>query len=80
VQFFQTNDPIEARTCRRAQFSGYAKELTLNGVAISGLVHSVKEDNALVPTCWTVTIIPQAIVAHKPRRSASAKGLNPSQA
>jgi hypothetical protein len=77
VQLFQTNDPIEARTCRRAQFSGFAKQLTLNGVAVSGLVHSVMEDKALVPTLWTVTIIPQAIVAHKPKPGASA-GKSPS--
>ena len=72
MQLFQTSDPIEARTCRRAQFSGFAKELAVNGVAISGLVHSVKEDDSLVPTLWTVTIIPQVILACKPRRSGSA--------
>ena len=71
MQLFQTSDPIEARACRHAQFSGYAKELMLNGVAISGLVYSVTKDNALGPTLWSVRVIPQAIHAHKPRRGAS---------
>jgi hypothetical protein len=68
VQIFQTNDVIEARTCRRAQFAGVVKEVTLGGISITGLVHSVKEE-PLIPGQWTVTIIPKAIPAFKSRRS-----------
>lgn len=68
VQIFQTNDVIEARTCRRAQFAGVVKEVTLGGISITGLVHSVKEET-LVPGQWTVAIIPKAIPTFKSRRS-----------
>jgi hypothetical protein len=69
VQIFQTNDVIEARTCRRAQFSGVVKELMLSGISITGLVHSVKEEEALVPKQWTVTIISKALPVFKSKRS-----------
>jgi hypothetical protein len=69
VQIFQTNDVIEARTCRRAQFAGVVKEVMLGGISITGLVHSVKEE-AFVPRQWTVTIIPRAIPVFKSKRSA----------
>jgi hypothetical protein len=68
VQIFQTNDVIEARTCRRAQFAGVIKEVILGGISITGLVHSVMEE-AFVPKRWTVTIIPKAIPVFKSKRS-----------
>jgi hypothetical protein len=68
VQIFQTNDVIEARTCRRAQFTGLVKEVMLGGIYITGLVHSVKEES-FVPKQWTVTIIPRAIAVFKSKRS-----------
>jgi hypothetical protein len=68
VQIFQTNDVIEARTCRRAQFAGVVKEVTLGGISITGLVHSVREET-LIPRRWTVAIIPKAIPVFKSRRS-----------
>jgi hypothetical protein len=68
VQIFQTNDVIEARTCRRAQFAGVVKEVTLGGISITGLVHSVKEE-PLIPGQWTVAIIPKPIAAFKSRPS-----------
>jgi hypothetical protein len=68
VQIFQTNDVIEARTCRRAQFAGVVKEVTLGGISITGLVHSVREET-LVPRQWTVAIIPKAVPVFKSRRS-----------
>ena len=71
MQHYQTIDPLEARTCRRAQFAGIAKQLTLNGTAITGLVHAVREDVSLVPTRWTVTIIPQEIPAFRPTRAVA---------
>ena len=68
MQIFQTNDVIEARTCRRAQFAGVIKEVMLGGISITGLVHSVQEET-FVPKQWTVTIIPKAIPVFKSKRS-----------
>jgi hypothetical protein len=73
VQIFQTNDVIEARMCRRAQFAGVAKEVMLGGISITGLVHSVKEDS-FVPGQWTVTIIPKTIPVFKSKRSVVLTG------
>jgi hypothetical protein len=73
VQIFQTNDVIEARTCRRAQFAGVIKEVMLGGISITGLVHSVKEET-FVPRRWTVTIIPKAIPFFKSNRSVVLAG------
>ena len=68
MQIFQTDDVIEARTCRRAQFAGVIKEVMLGGISITGLVHSVKEET-FVPKRWTVAIIPKAIPVFKSKRS-----------
>jgi hypothetical protein len=73
VQIFQTNDVIEARTCRRAQFAGVIKEVMLGGISITGLVHSVKEET-FVPKRWTVMIIPKAIPVFKSKRSVVLTG------
>ena len=70
MQLFYTTDPVEARNCRRAQFAGFAKEITLSGITVSGLVHAVREDTSLVPPRWTVTIIPQEILAFRAVRVA----------
>jgi hypothetical protein len=73
VQIFQTNDVIEARTCRRAQFAGVVRQVMLGGISITGLVHSVKEES-FVPRQWTVTIIPKAIPVFKSKRSVVLTG------
>jgi hypothetical protein len=73
VQIFQTNDVIEARTCRRAQFAGVVKEVTLGGISITGLVHSVREET-LIPRQWTVAIIPKPVPVFKSRRSLVLTG------
>jgi hypothetical protein len=70
MQLFYTTDPVEARNCRRAQFAGFAKEITVSGTTISGLVHAVREDTSLVPPRWAVTIIPQEILAFRAVRVA----------
>jgi hypothetical protein len=57
VQTFQTTDLIEARACRRAQFSGWIKTLNVGGASVTGLVHSVKEDSFCNPALWTIQII-----------------------
>jgi hypothetical protein len=69
VQTFQTTDLIEARACRRAQFSGWIKTLNVGGASITGLVHSVKEDILSNPAQWTIQIIAkeQRTFKHQPR-------------
>jgi hypothetical protein len=57
VQTFQTTNLIEARACRRAQFSGWIKTLNVGGASVTGLVHSVKEDSLCNPALWTIRII-----------------------
>jgi len=57
VQTFQTTNLIEARACRRAQFSGWIKTLNVGGASVTGLVHSVKEDGLCNPALWTIQII-----------------------
>jgi hypothetical protein len=57
VQTFQTTALIEARACRRAQFSGWIKTLNVGGASVTGLVHSVKEEILSNPAQWTIQII-----------------------
>ena len=56
MQVIETNDPVAAQRCRRAQYVGFPTALTLGGSKVVGLVQSVKEE--LGPR-WIVTIIPQ---------------------
>ena len=58
VQQIQTNDPTEARRSRYAQYRGQVATLTF-GLATSGVVQSVKEDNSCTPARWLVTIVPK---------------------
>ena len=51
---------IVATRCRRAQYSGRAAELTLNGSRFFGIVRSVQEDEFRSPRRWIVTIVPSA--------------------
>jgi hypothetical protein len=73
VQTFQTTDLIEARACRRAQFSGWIKTLNVGGASITGFVHSVKEDILSNPAQWTIQIIAkeQRTFKHQPRYTSA---------
>jgi hypothetical protein len=75
VQTFQTTDLIEARACRRAQFSGWIKTLNVGGASITGLVHSVKEDSLCNPALWTIQIIAkeQLTFEHQRRYTAARR-------
>lgn len=55
MQVLETDDSVEARRCRRAQYAGYAKEVTINGSKVLGIVRSVKQEPG---RSWIVTIIP----------------------
>jgi hypothetical protein len=56
MQVIETNDPVEAQRCRRAQYVGLPTAVTLGGSKFVGLVQSVKQE---VGPRWIVTIIPK---------------------
>jgi hypothetical protein len=58
VQTVETTSFREATRCRRAQYSGRAAELSLNGSRFFGMVRSVQEDRSSCPQRWIVTIVP----------------------
>ena len=58
MQTIETSNFREATRCRRAQYSGRAGELSLNGSRFFGLVRSVQEDRSCSPERWIVTIVP----------------------
>jgi protocatechuate 3,4-dioxygenase beta subunit len=55
MRVLETNDPVEARRCRRAQYGGYPKEVAINGSKFFGIVRSVTQEPG---RSWVVTIIP----------------------
>ena len=63
MQTIEITDPLEARRCRYAQYRGEMVRLMLNGLPVTGMVRSVKEDRSSNPTRWTVTVIPKQCVA-----------------
>jgi hypothetical protein len=56
MQAIEITDPIEARRCRYAQFRGTKVTVILNGMPVTGAVHSVKEHQSH-PMRWTVTVV-----------------------
>ena len=56
MQTIETNDPVEAQRCRRAQYRGLPTAVMLGGSKFLGLVRSVKEETG---PRWIVTIIPK---------------------
>ena len=58
MQVIETNDPVEAQRCRRAQYVGITTAVTLGGSKFVGLVQSVKHE---VGPRWIVTIIPKQL-------------------
>jgi hypothetical protein len=57
MQTIAITDPIEARRCRYAQYRGEKARLMLNGLPVTGMVRSVKEDKSSIPARWTVTVV-----------------------
>jgi hypothetical protein len=74
MQFIQTNNENEARTCRHAQFAGRVSKVTVGGVTMSGLVYAVKENMAVVPRQWTITIAPKTMPTFQPYRKRKYTG------
>ncbi len=71
VQTFHTSDFVEARGCRRAQFTGRISTVQVSGTAVTGLVHSVEEDPFMSPAQWTIKIVPKDLPRFKPLRRPS---------
>jgi hypothetical protein len=76
VRVIETRDPHEALRCRRAQYSGYPAEVTVNGSKVLGIVRSVKEETG---PRWIVTIIPTKLKVfprprHKPSYNSITRG------
>ena len=68
MQMIETKDPLEARRCRLAQYTGFPAKVTLSGSTFLGVVKSVKEETG---PRWIVAIIPKepkvfALPRHKP--------------
>ncbi len=57
MQRFETTQFIEARRCRYAQFGGRQARVTLGGVTVTGIVHSVMEDASSKPKKWIIKIV-----------------------
>ena len=59
MQSIEITDPLEARRCRYAQYRGEKATLISNGMPVTGIVRSVKEDKSSVPTRWIVLVVPK---------------------
>jgi hypothetical protein len=57
MQTIEITNPIEARRCRYAQYRGEKVRLILNGMPVTGMVRSVKEDKSSTPTRWIVSVV-----------------------
>ena len=57
MQTFETTQPTEARRCRAAQFRGIPTRMSLSGVSVTGLVHSIREDALSEPKKWIIKIV-----------------------
>ncbi|WP_425904724.1 hypothetical protein [Nitrobacter sp. TKz-YC02] len=56
MQTFETTEFIEARRFRFAQLSGRQASVTLSGLTVAGIVHSVLEDVSSTPKKWIIKI------------------------
>jgi hypothetical protein len=63
MQTIEITNPIEARRCRYSQYRGEKATLMLNGLPVTGMVRSVREDASNTPMRWMVTVIPKQGIA-----------------
>jgi hypothetical protein len=63
MQTFDTTDPKVARRCRYDQHRGQKTTVTVEGILVTGVVHSVMEVKSSNPTRWIVTVIAQSGIA-----------------
>ncbi len=57
MQVFETTHVQEARRCRYVQFAARRAQLTIAGVTVTGIVHSVLEDASSEPKKWIIKIV-----------------------
>jgi hypothetical protein len=55
---YETADQKEVRRFRIAQFNRRAATVRSGETLVTGMVHSVQENAASVPTRWVITLIP----------------------
>ena len=58
MQIIEITDPLEARRCRYAQYRDEKATVMLNGLPVTGMVRSVREDKSCLTTRWIVTVVP----------------------
>jgi hypothetical protein len=63
MQTIEITNPIEARRCRYAQYWGEKATLMLNGLPVTGMVRSVREDTSSTPMRWVVSVVPKQGIA-----------------
>jgi hypothetical protein len=63
MQTIEITDPKEARRCRYAQYRGEKATLMLNGLSVTGMVRSVKEDKSSTPMRWIISVVPKQGIA-----------------
>jgi hypothetical protein len=63
MQTVEITNPIEARRCRYAQYRGEKATLMLNGLPVTGMVRSVREDTTSTPMRWIVSVVPKHSIA-----------------
>jgi hypothetical protein len=63
MQTIEITDPIEARRCRYAQYRGEKATLMLNGLSVTGMVRSVREDKSGTPMRWIISVVPKQGIA-----------------
>jgi hypothetical protein len=59
MQTIEITSPIEARRCRYAQYRGEKATVLLNGLPVTGMVRSVKEDKSSGSMRWVVSVVPK---------------------
>ncbi|MDB5505336.1 MAG: hypothetical protein JWR89_5238 [Tardiphaga sp.] len=72
MQTIEVTDPTDFRRAKQSQYAGSPRAILLNGELVTGLVRSVAEVPATVPSRWIVTVLPMAArqTVEKPRAKA----------
>jgi hypothetical protein len=63
MRTIEITDPKEAQRCRYAQYRGEKATLMLNGLSVTGMVCSVREDNSSTPMRWIISVVPKQGIA-----------------
>ena len=57
MQSFETTDLKVVIRCRYAQYRGLKATLRVEGMAVTGLVRSLREDKSSNPVRWIITLV-----------------------